>query len=275
MLSADGLRLWAAHKMIGKVSIISTEEKKVVAVLDTGVETNHPHFATVDGAVHGFITVAALDLTRVYRQADPLLAPVFVRDIPSSGIQPHGLSPSPDGSHLYVVNEHSDTVDFISLKSWRVEKTVTVAQEGQALVYVANAVPNGNGTQNLGKQGLYDQPASNKLVHVQPSGGLGHVHKGATATGHKAPTALITVRRQTGLDMFQVIGRDLRVNSTYTASAVATCKTCGHARIPLVDFTAKADPGNSGCGIAPQVLAFFKFFGVYDLDTLQITEVED
>lgn len=170
MLSADGLRLWVAHKMVGKISIISTAQRKVISVLDTGVETNHPNFATVDGIVYGFVTVAAVNLTRVYKQPDPNRAPVFVRDIPASGIEPHGLWPSPDNTHMYVVNEHSDTVDFISLKTWSVAKTVKVGQEGQALVYVANAVPTGNGTQNLGTQGLTESPATNKLVSMMPKG---------------------------------------------------------------------------------------------------------
>jgi YVTN family beta-propeller protein len=135
--------------MVGKMSVISTAQRKVIAVLDTGVETNHPNFATVDGIVYGFTTVAAVNLTRVYMQPDPDAAPVFVRDILASGTEPHGLWASPDNTHLYVVNEHTDTVDFISLETWSIVKTVKVGQEGQALVYVANAVPNGDGTQNL------------------------------------------------------------------------------------------------------------------------------
>jgi YVTN family beta-propeller protein len=259
MLSADGLRLWVAHKMVGKMSIISTTQRKVIAVLDTGVETNHPNFATVDGIVYGFTTVAAVNLTRVYKQPDPDAAPVFVRDILATGIEPHGLWPSPDNTHMYVVNEHTDTVDFISLETWSVVKTVKVGQEGQALVYVANAVPNGNGTQNLGTQGLSENPATNKLVNVRSSG----VH-------HNNATALITIRPEPGLDMFQVIGRNLKLNRTYIASA--SCLNCNGLQIPLVNFTAST-PTSMGCGTAPQVLAFFNFFGVYDADTLQVTEV--
>ncbi len=47
ILSADGLRLWVAHKMVGKVSVISVAERKTVSVLDTGPETNHPNFAVI------------------------------------------------------------------------------------------------------------------------------------------------------------------------------------------------------------------------------------
>jgi DNA-binding beta-propeller fold protein YncE len=260
MLSADGLRLWAAHKKVGKVSIISTTQRKVIGVLDTGTETNHPNFATVDGIVYGFTTVAALNLTRVYTQPDPHKMPVYVRDLHSSGIEPHGIWPSPDNTHIYVVNEHSDTVDFFSLDSWSIVKTVRVGQEGQALVYVADAVTSGDGTQNLGTQGLLAKLPYNKLVNVRSSDG-----------GYTNATALITIRHEEGLDMFQVIGRDLNLSTIYTASA--SCLGCNGVQIPLVNFTATPSSGMSmGCGTAPQVLAFFSFFGVYDEDTLQVTE---
>jgi DNA-binding beta-propeller fold protein YncE len=260
MLSADGLRLWVSHKMVGKVSVISTAQRKVIGVLDTGRETNHPNFATVNGIVYGFTTVGALNLTRVYSQPDPNQMPVYVRDLHSNGIEPHGIWGSPDNTHIYVVNEHSDTVDFFSLDSWSIVKTVKVGQEGQALVYVADAVTSGNGTQNLGTQGLLSELPYNKLVNIQSSN-----------SSYTNATALITVRHEAGLDMFQVIGRDLKLNTTYTASA--SCLGCNGAQVPLVNFTASSSGGmGMDCGVAPQVLAFFSFFGVYDENTLQVTE---
>ncbi len=187
--------------------------------------------------------MAALNLTKVYAQRDPDSPPTYITSITSSGIEPRGLWPSPDNSRMYIVNEHSDTVDFVDLSSMSIAKTVNVGQEGQALVYVANAVPTGNGTQNLGRQGLFEKPASNKLVDVLDS----HGSNGS---------ALATVRPQNGLDMFQLIGRNLRLNTTYTA--FAACLQCNGTKIPLVDFMATA-PTQAGCGSAPQVLAFFKF----------------
>ncbi|KAH8883102.1 40-residue YVTN family beta-propeller repeat protein [Thozetella sp. PMI_491] len=256
MLSADGLRLWVAHKMVGKVSVISTVSRKIVAVLDTGVETNHPNFAVVNGTTYGFVTVAALNLTKVYAQPDPEKAPVYVTSILASGIEPHGLWPSPDNTRMYIVNEHSDTVDFVDLSTMRVVDTVYVGQEGQALIYVADAVPSGSGTQNLGVQGLMGKAAFNKLLSVEGN--------------HSADaTALITIRPEQGLDMFQVIGRNLKLNATYTASA--SCLGCNGVKIPLVDFSA-SQATTAGCGNAPQVLAFFKFNGVYDAETLEISE---
>lgn len=254
MISADGKRLWAAHKMVGKVSIISLTQQKVISVLDTGLETNHPNFADIDGTVHGFVTVAALNLTKVYTQPDPEKEPVYITSIMASGIEPHGLWPSPDNTHMYIVNEHSDTVDFVKLATMTVEKTVNVGQEGQALIYVAGAVPEGAGTQGLGRQGLFPQPNLNKLIAGEPS-------------GNKTPTALVTIRPQPGLDMFQVIGRDLEPNATYGISG--SCLRCNGVQVPLVEFSATT-PANADCGTAPQVLAFLKFSGVYDVGSLRL-----
>ncbi|TQV98084.1 40-residue YVTN family beta-propeller repeat protein [Cordyceps javanica] len=292
MLSADGERLWAAHKMVGKVSVVSLRRGgrsgRVVAVLDTGAETNHPQFAVIGGTTHGFVTVAAANETRMYAQPDPDRAPEYVGAIRASGVEPHGLWPSPDNTRMYILNEHSDTVDEVDLTARppAVVRTLRVGQEGQALVYVANAVPHGDGTANLGRQGLVSQPAVNKIVvaaddAAATAAATANANATTATTSHQGhgqgpakkapPSALVTVRQQGGVDMFQVIGRDLRLNTTYTVAA--SCSRCGgHGSIPLVDFKATVPTGTTGCGSAPQVLAFFKFFGVYDLDSLTLTE---
>ncbi len=164
---------------------------------------------------------------------------------------------------MYVVNEHSDTVDVIDLGTMKVVHTMNVGQEGQALVYVAGAVTSGDGTQNLGRQGIASEPALNKLVAVS-SKGPGSEQANATRS------ALITVRPLAGFDMFQIIGRNLRLNGSYTASA--SCLACKGVQIPLVSFNATT-PTQSGCGVAPQVLGFFAFKGVYDLESVQIREM--
>lgn len=260
MLSADGQRLWVAHKMVGKVSVISTATRRIVTVLDTGPETNHPNFAIINGTTHGFVTVAALNLTKVYAQPDAEAPPTYLTSILSSGVEPHGIWPSPDNTRMYIVNEHSDTVDFVDLASLEVVKTINVGQEGQALIYVANAVPDEGGTQGLVQQGLVAKPALNKLVVVKRSN--------KTSGAQLPATALITIRPQQGLDMFQIIGRNLELNVTYTASAV--CEKCGGVPIPLVDFVATMST-SVGCGTAPQVLAFFKFTGVYNIDSITVS----
>lgn len=59
--------------------------------------------------------------------------------------------------------------------------------------------------------------------------------------------------------MVQLQGSGLTPNATYTASA-----RHGGDRMPLLSFTADAT------GAVPQALAFTKFLGVYDVNTLQV-----
>lgn len=265
MLSADGMRLWVAHKMIGQTSIIDLSTRAVVTFLPTGPETNHPNFAIVNNTTYGYVTVAAINATKVYKQDTPSTSPVFITAIPASGIEPHGLWPSPDNSRMYVVNEHSDTVDVIDTSTLSVIDTLSVGQEGQALVFVAGAVPASTSkstyTANLGRQGLSER-VENVLTPVVSS---------ATLSTSANGSALITVRQLPGLDMLQIIGRHLRANVTYVVSASPT--TDGgwndQIRIPLVDFNATV-PDPMGCEVAPQVLAFTKVFGVYALESFRI-----
>jgi YVTN family beta-propeller protein len=254
MISADGLSLWVSHKMVGKVSVIDVKNRKVINILDTGLETNHPNFAIINGTNHAFVTIAALNETKVYQQPDPQKPPTYFTTIKSTGVEPHGLWPSADNTRMYIVNEHSDTMDVVDLSTLRVIDTLNVGQESQALIYVSNAVPTGNGTQNLGRQGLGSR-VENAIVPV---------------VGRKNGSALITVRSTGGLEMFQLIGRDLKLNATYVASA--SCLTCNGTQIPLLTFNATAKMGD-GCGGAPQVLGFFQFFGVYDINTTQIRQI--
>lgn len=257
MLSPDGTSIWLAHKMIGAVTVIDLTTRKIVAVLETGLETNHPNFAYIDGVLHGFVTVAALNETKVYRQPKANDVPVLVKSVKQTGIEPHGLWPNPAGTHMYVVNEHSDTMDVISTSSLTIVDTVRVGQESQALIYVAGAVTSGAGTQGLGTQGLDMAPVENKIIPVE-----------GTSDG----TALLTVRQAQGLDMVQLIGRSLELNTTYELSA--SCFNCRGGQVPLMQFTGSPTLDHEGCATAPQVLGFFLFREVYDINTVTIRPVQ-
>ncbi|KAF2796062.1 hypothetical protein K505DRAFT_238554, partial [Melanomma pulvis-pyrius CBS 109.77] len=267
MLSADGARLWVAHKMIGKVTVVSTTSRRIISVLDTGAETNHPNFAELNGTTYAFVTVGALDETKVYKQRDPEVPPTYVGAIKASGVQPHGLWPSADNTRMYILNEHSDSVDVVDItnKNFRIIKTLSVGQEGQGLIYVSNAVPTGPGTQALGTQGLNPKlPPQNILVAITTSTPT------PKETKKEPATALINIRQVAGLDMVKVIGRNLKLNTTYTVTADS--KKYGAKGLPLLDFKAST-MSPSGCeGGAPQVLAFFKFDGVFEPGSLNVVE---
>ncbi|KQU69688.1 hypothetical protein ASD62_03255 [Phycicoccus sp. Root563] len=239
-LSPDGTELWAAHKKVGKVTVIDLQAGRITSVLKTGPDTNHPAFVTTPRAGFVYLTVGAENTTKIYRRHTGA-APTLVGAVPSSGVEPHGIWPSPDNSTVYVVNEHSDSVDIIDTATRKRTDTLRVGQEGQALVYVAGAVPSGPGTQHLTRQGL-DQPVRNADAAVAGPGKVA-----------------VTVRAVAGLDMVQLQGSGLTPNTTYTASA-------RHADdlIPLLSFTADAT------GALPQALAFVKFLGVYDVTSVQV-----
>lgn len=266
MLSADGSRLWVAHKMTGQVSILSTTTNRIITTLATGPETNHPNFAEINGTTYAFVTVASSNSTKVYTQPNPEEPPLYHSTIPSSGVQPHGLWPSPDNTRLYVLNGHSDTVDVVSLlhHPFTIIRTLPVGQEGQALIYVADAVPSGPGTQNLGTQGLKARGPDNILVHVANPG------SNDKAKAKSKATALVNVREAAGLDMVTIIGRDLRLNATYTLQGTLSTANF-NVSVPLIDFRATGMTA-SGCGSAPQVLGFFKFRGVYEMGGLRLIE---
>ena len=239
-ISPDGQQLWAAHKKVGKVSVIDTATRKVSAVLDTGPATNHPNFVTTAAGSFAYVTVGGLDETKIY-QRHGAATPTYAAAVKSSGSEPHGIWPSPDNTRVYVVNEHSDTVDVIDTARRAVIDTLHVGQEGQALVYVANAVPDGPGTAGLTRQGL-DGQVVNAPTQVQGPGKV-----------------LLTVRAVQGLDMVELSGTRLRPTTRYTAYA-----TRNGEQIPLLSFTTDA------MGAKAQALAFEQFFGVYDPHTVSV-----
>ncbi|WP_283561957.1 beta-propeller fold lactonase family protein [Paenarthrobacter sp. PH39-S1] len=240
-LSPDGHELWAAHKKAGKVSVIDVPGRRVTAVVDSGAGTNHPAFVSTPQAGYVYLTVGGTDETKVY-QRNGHEPPGLIGTIQSSGVEPHGIWPSPDNTRVYIVNEHSDSVDVIDTADRSLIKTLRVGQEGQALVYVANAVPTGTGSEHLTRQGL-DQPVENAEIKVD---GPGEAH--------------LTVRAVDGLDMIEIEGQGLTPNTRYTASV----DDAGEP-VPLLSFT--TDPA----GTKPQALAYVQFLGVHDIHAVTVT----
>ncbi len=240
-LSPDGKDLWAAHKKVGKVSVIDLVHKRVTAVLDTGADTNHPAFVSGRGTSFVWVTVGGENLTKVYQRLRGGVIRM-VAAIPSTGVEPHGIWPSPDNSTVYVVNEKSDSVDIFDTKTFRVTDTLRTGQEGQAVVYVAGAVTSGTGTTHLRRQGL-GLRVENAHAYVELSPGAAHV----------------TVRQVSGTDMVQIQANDLTPRTKYTAYGRRN-----GALVPLLSFSSDAKGG------VAQALAFVHFFGVYDAQDVTV-----
>src|SRR5262249_60778561 len=84
------------------------------------------------------------------------------------GALPHGLGPSGEGPRLYVGLENGDAVMAIDTLENKVVATVPIGQAAQALVYIPDALPAGEGTQNLEPLGTAGQAAH---LALGPPGG--------------------------------------------------------------------------------------------------------
>jgi len=98
------------------------------------------------------VTIGGLNQVKVFRTDN------FeqVATIPV-GKLPHGLWPSGDGTRIYVGLENDDALAVIDTSTNKVVSTIPIGQAPQALTYVPNAVPEGDGMQNLQPLGLAGQ----------------------------------------------------------------------------------------------------------------------
>jgi YVTN family beta-propeller protein len=148
--SPDGDQVWFTLKDIGKtVAFDAHPPFHVLATLDTGPITNHVNFARVDATTFAYVSVGALGVVKVFRASD--FTQVATIDV---GALPHGVWPSGDGSRIYVGLENDDAIAVIDTHANRVIAHVPIGQAPQALVYVPDAVPEGDGTAGLRPLGI-------------------------------------------------------------------------------------------------------------------------
>jgi YVTN family beta-propeller protein len=141
----DGRQVWLTLKDTGKTMVLNARPPfNVLKVLDTGPITNHVNIVRNAHGQFGYVTVGGLDQVKVFRTADFQL----VATIPV-GILPHGIWPSGDGTRIYVALEQATALAVIDTLANKQIATVPIGQATQALVYVPDAVRQGNGTQNL------------------------------------------------------------------------------------------------------------------------------
>jgi YVTN family beta-propeller protein len=149
----DGTQVWLTLKDVGKTMVFEARPPfKVLKVLDTGPITNHVNFAHNAHGTFAYVTVGGLDEVQVFRTSD--FAKVATLPV---GKLPHGVWPSGDGTRIYVGLENGDGLAAIDTLTNKVIATVPIGQAPQALTYVANAVPQGDGIQNLEPLGVAGQ----------------------------------------------------------------------------------------------------------------------
>ena len=168
----DGSQVWFTLKDTGKAQVFDGRPPfAILKTLDIGPIANHMNFVGNADGTFAYITVGGLNEVRVFRTDN------FSRvaTIPVGNL-PHGVWPSGDGTRIYVGLENADALASIDTLSNKLIATIPIGHAPQALLYVPNAVPQGDGMQNLQSLGVAGVAAHPSLAPVDEGDG-------------KAPTA--------------------------------------------------------------------------------------
>jgi len=141
----DGKQVWLTLKDVGKAMVFNARPPfDVLKVIDTGPITNHVNIARNANGQFAYVTIGGLNEVKVFKT--DTFEQVAV--IPT-GALPHGIWPSGDGSRMYVGLENADAAAAIDTLTNKVIATIPIGQAPQGVAYVPNAVPQGDGVQNL------------------------------------------------------------------------------------------------------------------------------
>src|SRR5262249_29334218 len=158
--------------------------------------TNHVTLTDTERGRFAYVTVGGLNQVKVFSRSDVIgkagrsgTEPRLVATIPTGDL-PHGIWAAPDGERVYVGLENGDAVQVIDAAANAIIATIPIGQLPQALVYVPNAVPAGDGKANLVPLGKL--PGSAQLRLVSPGG---------TAPG---PSATVVVNFLGQIDQIQI-----------------------------------------------------------------------
>src|SRR5882672_6146580 len=215
--------VWITLKDVGKVQIYSAKppfEQK--AVLDTGPITNHINFANNRNGKFAYVTIGGTNEVKAFRRG---ATPNLVATIPVGNL-PHGIWPSGDGSRVYVALENGEMAVAIDTLSNKVLARIPIGQTTQALVYVPNAVPAGDGPANLMPLGV--------------AGITARLHLAAAASSLPNAQASVAVNSLGLLDLVQVAAENLTPMTQYQLNLVEPGDASGKLE-PLAAFTTQPD----------------------------------
>jgi YVTN family beta-propeller protein len=222
-VTPDGAQVWFTLKDIGRTVVFDGRPPfSILKRIDTGPITNHVNILRNANGMFAFVTVGGRNEVQVFRTTD------FTRvaTIPV-GRLPHGVWPSDDGTRVYVGLENEDRMVAIDALAYRVLATVSIGEAAQAIAYVSNAVPDGDGLeglQPLGSAGLTAQ-----LWLVAPESKL-------TGDSTRAPTS-VTLFDAGIQQVLQAAVTGLRPGQSYVL-ALARQRNGGGMLEPLQQFTA-------------------------------------
>jgi YVTN family beta-propeller protein len=156
----DGKQVWFTLKDTGKTMVFDAQPPfAVLKTIDTGPISNHVNFAHNANGTFAYVTIGGTNEVKVFRTDD--LSQVATIPV---GKLPHGVWPSGDGSRVYVGLENADAVTAIDTLTNKVIATSPIGQAPQAIAYVPNAVPEGDGKQGLQPLGVAGQVTHLELV---------------------------------------------------------------------------------------------------------------
>ena len=214
----DGTQVWFTLKDVGKTQVFDAKPPfNLIKTIDTGPITNHVNFAHTAKGTFAYVTIGGLNQIQVFRTTD--FTPVATIPV---GKLPHGVWPSGDGTRIYVGLENDDSLVAIDTLSNTVIATVRIGQGPQALVYVPDAVPDGDG-----RKGLQPLDVAGRAAHLTlvPAAGAGPT----------APTS-VALFDQGLLQVLQAAVTGLEARRPYVL-ALSTRPDGGGVLQPLAAFT--------------------------------------
>jgi YVTN family beta-propeller protein len=222
-VTPDGSQVWFTLKDIGETMVFDGRPPfTLLKTFDTGPITNHVNFARNANGTFAYVTVGGLNQVQVFRTTDFSK----VATIPV-GRLPHGIWPSGDGSRVYVGLENEDALIAINTLTNKVVATIPIGQAPQAVVYVSNAVPAGDGTQGLQPLGVAGEAA-----HLS----LGRLENGkAIGSAESAPTS-VTLFNQGLVQVLQASVTGLQPKQPYILALTSAEDGRGPLQ-PLSEFT--------------------------------------
>jgi YVTN family beta-propeller protein len=221
----DGKQVWFTLKDVGKTQVFDARPPfALLKTIDTGPITNHVNIVRNAKGMFAYVTVGGPNMVKVFRTDDYSQ----VATIPVGSL-PHGIWPSGDGSRVYVGLENADALAAIDTLTNKVIAMVPVGQAPQAVAYVPNAVPEGDGTQNLQPLGVAGQAAHLALV---PAGAA--KAGGTTNTPANAPTS-VALFDQGLLQVLQASVTGLEPKQPYVLGLTDTPDGSGNIE-PLANF---------------------------------------
>lgn len=250
-VSRDGTEVWFTLKDSGKTQVMSAQPPfRILVTLNTGPITNHVTLVENANGKFAYVTVGGENVVKVYRRGEK---PELVATIPTGDL-PHGIWGSGDGTRVYVGLENQDAVAAIDSLTNTVLAKIPVGQQPQALVYVPEAVPVGNGTANL--------------IPLGEAGKAVHLILTAPEGSKSSANATVFVNALGPLDLLQIAVSGLRPEQTYRLWLVTSRTAPYGQKEEIVTFKTNL----AGAQIAQAVGLFRKVLTSENESTIELAQ---